>query len=102
MTVHVTTHARLDTLDGAEWYDRRSAGRGDKFLAEFQQTADRIGRHPRANGRVSRCPRSREVRETLVGRYPFRLVYEIISGEVWVLSVTHTRAKRQPWRRRLP
>ena len=102
MIVIVTAPARADTNDAADAYDLRQAGLGDRFLDAVDKTLERIGFMPRASGRVNRCPRGREVRESLVHRFPFRLVYEICSGEAHVLSVTPARSVRQTWRRRLP
>jgi plasmid stabilization system protein ParE len=102
MNVRLLGAAWSDAFDVAEWYDQQSSGTGDRFLAAIDQLVDDLARHPRLYGRVNRPPRGREIRQAPVPGFQYLATYEIIGNEVVVLSVTHGRSRRQPWRQRLP
>jgi toxin ParE1/3/4 len=38
-----------------------------------------------------------DVRQLPIVRYPYRVYYEIVEDEVWILHIRHVR--RRPWRR---
>lgn len=101
MNVRLLGAAQADVLDAADWYEQQSTGLGDRFFAAVDRTVGRIGRFPRVGWRVQRPPRGREIRETVVNGFPFLLAYEVTSSEIVVLSVTHDRSVRRPWRGRL-
>lgn len=101
MNVRLLGAAQADVLDAAEWYEQQSVGLGDRFFAAVDRTVERIGRFPRVGWRVQRSPRGRENREVVVSGFPFLLAYEVSSSELVVLSVTHGRSVRRPWRGRL-
>jgi plasmid stabilization system protein ParE len=102
MNVRLLGAAQVDIIEAADWYEQQLAGLGNRYFAAVDRTIERIGRLPRTGGRVPRTPRGREVRETLVGGFPFLLTYEVTSSELIVLSAVHARSIRRPWRRRLP
>lgn len=101
MNARLTLAALGDAIDIAAWYDRRLAGLGDRFLAAVEAFGHRIEASPRAEGRVSRAPRGREVREGMLRRFPFILVYEVTATELVIVDISHARSKRRLWRRRL-
>jgi plasmid stabilization system protein ParE len=94
--------AQIDALDAIEWYDSQRAGLGDQFADEMDAFIARIIRLPRMFARVKRGIPGREFREGMLNVFPFRVVYEVTANEIVIFSITHARAKRQPWRRRLP
>ncbi|MBA4189923.1 MAG: hypothetical protein C0467_18215 [Planctomycetaceae bacterium] len=88
-------------FDLVDWYDQLNAGSGDTFFAAFEAALQRILVQPRGYGRVSRAPTGREVREALIRGYLVLITFEVTATEVVILSVTHARAARRPWRQRL-
>jgi plasmid stabilization system protein ParE len=94
--------AQLDLFDLVDWYDAQHAGSGTRFAAAFQALIVQLLANPRAYGRVARAPRNREVREAPVPGFLVVVTYEVTTTEVIILAVTHARAARRPWRRRLP
>lgn len=102
MKVRLLGAAQVEVIDAGDAYEQQSPGVGDQFLAAVDTLVARLTRHPRLYGRVSRAPRGHEIREARVPGFLFVAVYEVTATEVVILSVTHARSVRQPWRRRLP
>lgn len=94
--------ARLDLFDLVDWYETQTAWAGSRLATEFDATLRGVLAHPRRHGRVARPPRGREIRVARVARYLVLMTYKVTAAEVIILSVTHARSVRQPWRRRLP
>lgn len=61
-----------------------------------------LAAQPRLYALVRRPPRGREVREAPVPGFPFIVTYEVLAAELVILSITHGKARRRPWRQRLP
>ena len=94
--------ARLDLNELVDWYEAQYPGPGARFATAFDATLHGILTCPHAHGRVTRAPRRREVREAMVPPFQVLLTPELTAGEVVILSVTHARSARGPWRRWLP
>lgn len=94
--------ARLDLFDLVDWYEAQTAGTGARLATAFDATLQRVLAHPHGYGRVARAPRAREVRQARVTSFLVVMTYEVTATDVVILSVTHARSVRQPWRRRLP
>ena len=93
--------ALQDLLDLAQWYESQSPGSGDRVNDAVEARAAVVASQPRTHGRVACAPRGREVRVAVVRPFLVLLTYEVTATEVLILSVTHARSVRQPWRRRL-
>lgn len=102
MNVSLLGPARFDVIDIADWYDRQSPGLGRQFEMAVDDLVALLAVQPRVYGRVGRPPRGREVREGPVPNFPYVAVYEVRPAAVLVVSVTHAKARRRPWLRRLP
>jgi hypothetical protein len=96
------SEAYIDLLNLADLYEARLAGLGDRLTNEAEGHAVRMANQPRLYGRVPRAPRGREIRQTLLPSFLVVMTYEVLATEVVILSVTHARSVRRPWRRRLP
>ena len=94
--------ARLDLFDLVDWYEAQTAGAGTRLTTEFNNTLQRVLAQPHSYGRIPRAPRGREVRQVQVRPFQVIMTYEVTATEVIILSVTHARSVRRPWRQRLP
>ena len=101
MNVQILGVAQAEVLDAADWYDQQTSGTGARFLTALDDLVAELTHHPRRFSRVSRPPLGRDIRRAQFRGFPFTAVYEV-TAEVLILSVTHARSVRQPWRRRLP
>lgn len=102
MSVRILAVAQIEAIDIADWYDQQTPGLGNRFFAALDVLVANITAHPRMYPRVKRAPTNREVREALIPGFPFVAVYEVTPIETLVLSITHARRVRRPWRQRLP
>ena len=94
--------ARLDLFDLVDWYEARAAGTGARLATEFDATLSRVRAQPHSYSRIRRTLQGREIRQARVTPFLVVMTYEVTATEVVILSVTHARSARQPWRRRLP
>lgn len=102
MTYRYLPEARQELEDAAERYYQRSARTMFRFLDAADRRVRQIAAQPRMFGRVAGRVQGREIREVQIGRYSYKLVYEVRPGEAVVLSVVHTRRNTQPWTHRQP
>lgn len=94
--------ARLDLYDLVDWYDVQLPGLGSRLAIQFDVLLRRVLGNPHLYGRVARGPRRRDVRVAPVRPFLVLMTYEVTATEVIILSITHARSIRQPWRKRLP
>ena len=102
MTYRFLPEAETELEDAADWYARKSVRTVYRFYATVNRLLQLITSQPRAFSPVARPPARRDIRQVRIGRYSYKLVYEVLPSEVVVLSVTHVRRRSQPWRRRTP
>ena len=79
----------------ALFYHRQAPGLGSAFLDEVERAEALLVSFPEA-GR----PPHGEIRRFEVRRFPFDLIYEVRSDELWILAVAHQRRKPGYWRDR--
>ena len=101
MTARSIPEAQWDIIDASDYYDRVQPDLGADFVTEARHAIGRIAAQPRLYGRVNPPVRGREVRQTLVHRFPYTVVYEVTANEVIIVAVVHVRRSQRVWRRRL-
>jgi plasmid stabilization system protein ParE len=85
-----------DELDEAySWYESQQLGLGDDFLAQINGTLDRICQMPESYPAVYR-----DVRRTVVQRFPYIVYYRIVSSRVIITAVFHGRRNPKAWQTR--
>jgi plasmid stabilization system protein ParE len=102
VNVRILGPAQAEVIDAADAYDQQSPGTGARFFQAVDDLVARLTTQPRMYGRVPRAPRGHAVRRALLPGFLYTAVYLVTATEVIILSVTHARSIRQPWRRRLP
>jgi plasmid stabilization system protein ParE len=77
--------AEADLTNAADWYGAYRASLGADFLLCVEETLDRIAHHPLSH------PRSAgEYRKALVHRFPFGVVYRMVSTDAYVVAIQHS------------
>jgi plasmid stabilization system protein ParE len=94
--------ARTDYFDLLDFYEARQTGLGDRFADDVERFVRRVRQFPLVYQSVSRPPTSRDVRIGATLRFKALLVYEVTATHVVVLSVSHRKRRRRPWRGRMP
>jgi len=87
--------ADAEVVSAAEWYDKERPGLGAEFLDEFEAAIARIRIAPEAFG-----PLIRNIRQHMLHRFPFGIVYRVEVDRIFVLAVMHLHREPEYWRRR--
>lgn len=102
MTLRILRAAQKEAEQAAEWYEDKRPGLGEEFLQELDAVYVKIEEHPHRPLRIN-LPgfESREFHRMLLGRFPYKVIFEVTDKEVIVLAVAHTRRKPNYWASRL-
>ncbi len=91
----IRPEAEADLADARAYYESRRAGLGDEFLRAVRAALVRIESTPELHAVVHR-----DVRRTLIRRFPFAVYYRIHLGEPVVLAVVHGSRDPGRWKSR--
>lgn len=95
MQIRFRPQAQQEVLDATDWYRQRLPGLDREFLlavdAAVQAAVQRPLSFPVVDGTL---------RRVLVKRFPYTLVFDVLSDELVILAVFHRRRQPVPWRMR--
>jgi plasmid stabilization system protein ParE len=94
--LELTPQALDDAREAYAWYEQRSDGLGDEFLAEIERCFDVIRERPEMFERANK-----EYRRAIVRRFPYAIYYAVSDDLVVVHSIFHSAQNPRKWRRRL-
>lgn len=101
MTHRFVYEARVEFDSATDWYEARQPGLGDDFIVAVYDTVQLIVSQPHGFAPMARVPAGHEVRFLAVDRFDYLVVYQVLPGEVLILSVEHAHSNRRSWRGRL-
>jgi plasmid stabilization system protein ParE len=89
-----------DVVEAAAWYEARQPGLGAEFVEEIIRVWDALAESPLLNCR--RHP-TKHIRWRYPDRFPYRVIYEVLSAErtVVVAAVLHAARHDRHWQRRI-
>ena len=87
--------AQEDAQSAYAWYAERNLAAAELFLDELDTAVARVREAPHRWPRVRR-----DIRRYVFRKFPFSLVYRVVSGNVEVIAVAHHRRRPGYWRRR--
>jgi plasmid stabilization system protein ParE len=93
--VRLLLEAEDDLSEAAAFLEERVEGLGVDLTAEVEHAISRL-----EENRYVGPPLARGVRKLRVNRFPYNLVYRILSDEVLVLAIAHHRRRPSFWRSR--
>ncbi len=76
--------ARDEVIETAQYYEAQRPGLGVEFLDEIDASIQRIVGHPRGFAFVKE-----DVRQKILRRFPYSILYRIIQDDVRILVVRH-------------
>jgi toxin ParE2 len=89
--------ARRELLRAAVWFDRQSAGLGDRFLDDVRQGISGIKEFPSAHP-----PIGGPYRRYLLAKFPDALIYrkDSFADDIVIVAVAHLSRRPDYWRQR--
>ncbi len=93
--LQIHPQAEAELAAAGRFYEARLAGLGEAFLTEVGRCFDRAHHLPESG-----APCYGKFRRLLVHRFPYSVVYEILSQSVLIVAVAHQRRKPGYWLRR--
>lgn len=101
MNFRVLFAAEQETLDAARYYERNQSKLGRRFLSHVAAAYKEIQANPRLFPSHSLSDASTEVRQFLLPKFPFLVVYWIRESELLVVAVANTSKQPDYWSDRL-
>jgi plasmid stabilization system protein ParE len=93
--VRLLPEAEDDLAEAAVFLEGRVPGLGERLTAEVEHAIERLRENPHVGPHLGRG-----VHKLRVNRFPYNLVYRVLSTEVLVLAVAHHRRRPSYWRGR--
>ena len=100
MKLRIHAAAEQEARQAAQWYEDRRVGLGFEFLAVVDTALQRIRDDPLQFPILETLPDEPSVRRFLLKRFPYTIIYEVVSPEIQVLAVAHVRRRPQYWKKR--
>jgi plasmid stabilization system protein ParE len=86
---------REELNEAYTWYEKQQLGLGDELLNCVDESLDRICLAPESYPAVYR-----DVRRSIVKRFPFLIYYRIVSSRIIVTAIFHGRRDLKSWQSR--
>jgi plasmid stabilization system protein ParE len=94
--VNVHPEAVAEAQAATQWYQERSAPAARAFLSEIDRAVEKIAEDPDIWP-----PYVGGTQRFLLKRFPFSLVYRLVSNKIEVVAIAHGRRKPGYWKTRL-
>ena len=95
MTVIFRQAAEDELINAYDWYEKRRAGLGSKFLHCVETCIVSVQQQPK------RYPvAARDIRQGIVKRFPYTIFYRIEGAHIIVIAVFHSSRDPNIWKRR--
>jgi plasmid stabilization system protein ParE len=92
----VSPEAEREISVAYEWYEEQQAGLGREILLSVNDALERIQRNP-----LAFTQSYREVRQSLIKRFPYVTCYIFDGKSIHVLAVLHGHRDPNEWQKRL-
>ncbi len=92
MRVVFSELAKQEFDDAVSFYETKHYGLGKQFKEEVKKAINRIVKYPKAWS-VEQA----DVRKCLLHRFPYKLLYSIETGHIFVIAVAHQHRRPTYW-----
>ena len=96
LTILLRPEAEAEVEEAYHWYEQRREGLGADFLLCIEEALEKISRDPEAYPVVHK-----DVRRTLIRRFPYGIFYIVEEQNIAVLAVFHGRRDPKQWQSRV-
>lgn len=96
MRVEFLEEAQFELDESVEYYNNEVEGLGETFLQEVLHAIDRIAKFPAAWH-----PFSKNTRRCQTRRFPYGLIYTVLSNTILIISVSSLHRKPNHWKERI-
>jgi plasmid stabilization system protein ParE len=96
LAVRFQPAAQAEVREAHAWYEARSPGLGERFIAEMDRQLERLARHP------EHCPVVlSDVRRVVLRGFPYSLLFRTVDSTAWVVACFHSSRDPKTWQSRL-
>jgi toxin ParE1/3/4 len=93
--VVLSEEAEVDALIAFRFYEERRVGLGERFRYHVGIALARIQASPELSPIIYR-----DLRQRLVERFPYAVLYRVYPGLVYVVAIMHAKQNPAIWKRR--
>jgi plasmid stabilization system protein ParE len=101
MTVRALVPATDELAVIADNLEKERRGYGRRFLRAYREVLDNLVRFPQIYSPVEDGVADLEIRNAILERFDYRIVYLARADEVVILAIAHTSRRPEHWHRRL-
>ncbi len=94
--VRFLPEAKAEFDEAADWYEARQRRLGRDFIGKVREVIKRITSQPRLFATVYG-----QIRQTLIERFPYSVLYQEDNHEIIVIAVFHTSRNPDVWKKRV-
>ncbi len=84
----ISPYAHFEEYEAYDWYETQRKGLGEELLKELEIAYHRISLHPEYFGFIDE---RKELRDCLLPRFPFLIVFKIESNSVQIIALHHVK-----------
>jgi len=95
-TLRLRPEAEADLKEAYRWHEKQRRGLGDDFLLYVEAALSALQENPKQFAFVYK-----EVRRTLVRRFPYTIFYVAQREGIMVLAIFHARRNPKIWQNRV-
>jgi len=95
--LRITFHpeAEAEFNEAAFWYNQQSIGLDTEFVRCIDEAINRINRNPDSFPLTHK-----QLRKTVVKKFPFIILYESLKDEIRIMAIFHTKRNPKNWQKR--
>lgn len=97
--LRVTAAAHQDLLEVVEYYCARDPDLAGDFVARVERAYGLIEESPGRFASLETNRTDRDIRRVQLERFPYLVIYEVLSDQTVVLAVLHASRRPDAWRR---
>ena len=90
------TPAEIEMTEASVFYEAATSGLGAEFLDEIERLVLLVCEHPKIGRSINGS-----LRQVILHRFPFSLIYSIEVDAVLIVAVAHQRRRPDYWKTRL-